>query len=86
MACTVDACNYYQPTRKLISSALGAYVDDTTQSSYSVCPVDHVAARRCRVLHDTTRDHNYIFGRLRELFDDEVHHLSKGSIFVLKQL
>ena len=62
-----------------------AYIYYPAQRSYSICSVNHITSHR-RVLHYTARDHDDVLSRVCQLFDDKVHHLPEGGIFVLKEL
>lgn len=64
---------------------MSTYVDNTAQSSDGIGSVDCVAAAS-GVLHYGAGNHDNILGRIGQLLDDQEHHLSQTSIFVLEEL
>jgi len=61
------------------------YVNDAAQSSDRVGAEDGVAAA-AGILHNGAGDHDDVLGRVGNLLDDKVDHLSETGIFVLEQL
>lgn len=62
------------------------YIDNPTQRSNGIRPVDHITPHRSSILHDRAGDHDDILGGIGQLLDDQIHHLPETGIFVLEQL
>ena len=77
----------YQHTHTLLPHHYGlSHINNPTQRPNSIRPVYHIPTHTRSILHDTTRHHNHILRRLRQLLDNKVHHLAEGLIFVLEEL
>lgn len=64
---------------------ISTYVDNSAQSTDGIGSVDCVATAS-GVLHYGAGNHDDILGRIGQLLDDQEHHLSQTSIFVLEEL
>lgn len=60
-------------------------INDTAQGSNSVGSEDGIAAA-AGILHDCAGNHDDILGRVGQLLNDEVDHLSEARILILEQL
>ena len=63
-----------------------SYIDNSAQGANGIGPVDDIAPLGGGVLHNAAGHHDDILGRLGQLFDDQVDHLTERGIFVLEQL
>lgn len=61
------------------------HVNYPAQCSYSIWSVYNIAAN-CRILHDTTGNHNDIVCGWGQLLEGKVHHLTKSRILILEEL
>ena len=84
IACTVDACDV-SVLQIAYSVSIVAHVYYPAQRPYGICSVNHITPHR-RILHNTACDHDDILRSIRQLLDNQVHHLPERGIFVLEQL
>lgn len=61
-----------------------SYVDDSAEGSNGIGSVYGLAATSS-ILHNCASNHDDILGRVGELLDDKVDHLSEAGIFVLEE-
>lgn len=61
------------------------YIDNAAKSTNSIGSVDGIGAASS-ILHNRASNHNDILGRVGELLDNKVNHLSETGILVLEEL
>lgn len=54
--------------------AIETHINNSTQRPYGIGPVDGICSSSS-ILHDSTRDHDDILRRRRQLLNDKVYHL-----------
>lgn len=61
------------------------YVNDPAKRPNRICPVQNITANR-GILHDNTGGHDRILCRLRQVLENQIHHLSQRGILILEEL
>lgn len=61
-----------------------AYVDNAAERTNCVWSVDGIRATTS-IFHNSTRNHNNIFCRMRQLLDSKMNHLPKAGILILEE-
>ena len=76
MACTVDACRQILVLYQIpLFDVPSTYINDSAKCTNGIGPVNHITSYS-GILHDTASDHNHILGRIRQLLDNKIDHLS----------